>query len=102
MSSRITLVRAQTAAFFIASVLAIPAAGAPVVSGSRPAAETALSKIHIDNFGRVSAASDQITAMNYAAASVQTTPRITPAHWIGCGQNPASKCRAVRVSRNGE
>src|SRR5262245_20486342 len=36
------------------------------------------------------------------AASEQTTPSVTPIHWIGCGQKPASTWSPVRVSRSGE
>ena len=36
------------------------------------------------------------------AAIVQRKPSAIPIHWIGCGQKPASTCRASRVSRSGE
>src|SRR3990172_8382064 len=35
------------------------------------------------------------------AASVQTMPRPTPIHWIGCGQKPASTGSAGRTGRGG-
>ena len=54
MSSSIKLVRVQTAVLLVVSMLAVPATAAPAASaGPKPAAESTLSKIHIDNFGRV-------------------------------------------------
>lgn len=53
MSSSIKLVRAHTAILLLVSLLAVPAAAAPKPVESKSTAESAISKIRIENFGRI-------------------------------------------------
>ena len=53
MSSSIKLVRTHTAVLLLASTLAVPAIAAPPPPATKWTVEVALSKIHIENFGRI-------------------------------------------------
>ncbi len=69
MSSSIKLVRTHTAVLLLASTLAVPAIAAPPPPATKSTVEVALSKIHIENFGRINP--------NYYRGS-QPTTGITP------------------------